>query len=86
MRPGVALRMVAAVAGRPRLWPVAVRQLRRTAPDRWWARRPFLPVPTRRYLDFRLLTQYGETSRSVVAADVVDYLEWCRQWDRTTHG
>jgi hypothetical protein len=78
--------MLAAVAGRPRLWPVTIRLMRRTAPNRWWARRPFLPVPTRRYLDFRLVTQYGETSRSAVAADVVDYLEWCRQWDRTMHG
>jgi hypothetical protein len=77
------MRVLAAVAGRPRLWPTAIRQMRRTAPTRWWARPPFLPLPSRDYLEFRLVTQYGETSRSPVAADVVDYLAWCREWDRT---
>src|SRR5690349_23735953 len=52
---------VGAVARRPRLWPVAVRQWRRTTPPGWWRRRPFLPVPSGEYLRFRLLTQYGDS-------------------------
>ena len=43
---------------------------------------PFLPVPPREYLAFRSLTQYGETQRPPSPEDVVDYLAWCREWDR----
>ena len=66
-----------AVARHPRLWPVAARQWRRTTPPRWWRRRPFLPVPSREYLRFRLLTQYGDTDARASGADVVNYLRWC---------
>jgi hypothetical protein len=68
-----------AILRRPRLWPVAVRQWRRTTPAGWWRRRPFLPVPTREYLGFRLLTQYGDSDARASSADVVNYLGWCRR-------
>jgi hypothetical protein len=71
--------IIRAVARHPALWPVAVRQWRRTVPAGWWRRRPFLPVPTKEYLRFRLLTQYGDTETSALAADVVNYLAWCRR-------
>lgn len=67
-----------AVASRPRLWPVALRQWRRTTPTGWWRRRPFLPVPAGEYLRFRLLTQYGDSDAHATATDVVNYLAWCR--------
>ena len=67
-----------AVGRRPRLWPVALRQWRRTTPAGWWRRAPFLPVPSREYLRFRILTQYGDSESDVSAADVVNYLAWCR--------
>ena len=72
------LRIVLAVAGHPRLWPVALRQWRRTTPAGWWRRRPFLPVPSPEYLRFRLVTQYGDSEARASAADVVNYLAWCR--------
>ncbi len=72
-----------AVLARPTLWPTAVRQLRRAAPDDWWRRRPFLPVPSAEYLQFRMLTQYGQTERAPDSNDVVDYLAWCREWERS---
>jgi hypothetical protein len=72
---GVVLR---AVATRPGLWPVGVRQWRRTVPAGWWRRRPFLPVPSAEYLNFRLLTQYGDIAAAPSPADVLNYLEWCR--------
>lgn len=81
VRPAI----VAAVVVRPRLWFTAVRQLVRLAPHRWWARAPFLPVPRSDYLEFRLVTQYGgghgTPGSAVRAVDVVDYLEWCREWN-----
>jgi len=70
--------VAAAVVRRPDLWPVAVRQWRRTTPAGWWRRRPFLPVPSREYLRFRLLTQYGDPDARASGADVVNYLAWCR--------
>lgn len=72
---------MAAVARRPRLWPVALRQARRLAAPGWWRRAPFLPVPSRDYVALRALTQYGDSLAPLAAADVVHYLEWCRQWD-----
>lgn len=81
--PTGVVRVAAAVARRPDLWATAVRQVRRTAPSGWWRTRPFLPVPSDRYLHFRLVTQYGETDRPPIPADVVDYLAWCREWERS---
>ena len=66
-----------AVLRRPSLWWTSVRQVFRMARRRWWARPPFLPVPDRRYVRFRLETAYG-TETPGRAADVVRYLEWCR--------
>lgn len=73
-----------AVARRPKLWPTAARQYRRTVPARWWRVRPFLPVPDAEYVRFRLVTQYGANRRAPEAADVVNYLAWCRQWEAAT--
>ncbi len=66
-----------AVLRRPHLWFTALRQLLRSVPSRWWSRPPFLPVPDRTYVRFRLETAYG-TATAPVASDVVRYLEWCR--------
>jgi hypothetical protein len=82
-RAAAIVRLAVAVAGRPALWPTALRQLRRTAPSGWWRRRPFLPIPSGDYLRFRLLTQSGETAGPLAVDDVMDYLEWCREWERS---
>ena len=73
------IRAALAVARRPRLWPTALRQIRRLTPDGWWRRRPFLPVPDRRLLAFRATTQYGDPAHVLEPDDVVAWLEWCRQ-------
>lgn len=83
MSPVAVARIGAAVARRPDLWSTAVRQARRTARPGWWRRPPFLPVPADDYLHFRLVTQYGETGGPPVPGDVVDYLAWCREWERS---
>lgn len=72
-------RVGAAVARHPGLWPTAARQARRLAPRRWWARRPFLPVPDRAWLRFRAETQYGDPERPPAPADVVTWLRWARR-------
>jgi hypothetical protein len=71
-----------AVAAHPSMWPTAIRQGRGLVPNRWWRRAPFLPVPSRSYLEFRLVTQYGDISHRPEPADVLNYLRWCRDWKR----
>ncbi|MEO7442572.1 MAG: hypothetical protein ABIW46_03455 [Acidimicrobiales bacterium] len=75
--------VVAAVAVRPDLWTTALRNCRALAPSGWWRRPPFLPLPDRDYLAFRLETMYGGSSPAPVPSDVVTYLEWCRSHRQT---
>lgn len=67
-----------AVVVRPSLWGIAVTQLFRLARPGWWRRAPFLPLPDRDYLRFRLETQYGDPDHPVEPADLLAYLRWCR--------
>ena len=79
---------VVAIVGRllmrPRLWPTALRVLASHSRQGWWHQRPFLPIPSRAYIGFRLETQYGRSDGFAVAepSDVVEYLEWVRDWNR----
>lgn len=41
---------------------------------------PFLPLPDRGYLRFRVETQYGADG-TPDPRDVVTYLEWCRNME-----
>jgi hypothetical protein len=72
---------VLAVARRPGLWGVALRQARVLAEPGWWRRVPFLPLPARDYLRFRLQTAYGGDGTGAIAPDdLVAYLRWCKAW------
>ena len=76
------IRVVGAIGRHPTLWPTALRQGRRMLPTAWWRRAPFLPVPSRAYLGFRLSTQYGDISHRLEPDDVLNYLRWCRDAQR----
>ncbi len=81
----ILLRAARAVAGRPDLWPTALRaaaDLRRTG---WWRRPPFLPVPDPAWLRFRLVTAYGgegtlDATTPLEAEELLTWLEWRRDW------
>ena len=75
-----AVGVVTAVAARPRLWPAAVTVAWRLIPTRWWARPPFLPLPSRAYVRFRKEAYYGDSQTSFRPADVLKYLSWVRSW------
>ena len=77
------IRMTSALCLRPSLWLTACRQVHRLAGRDWWRRPPFLPVPAPAYARFRALTQYGEPDRLPGAADVVTWLVWARDMERT---
>ena len=67
------------IARRPKLWPVAVSSAVALVPRGWWRRRPFLPLPDRRWLRFRMETAYGgDGTRSPDPDDVITWLEWRR--------
>ena len=71
-----------AVLVRPDLWTVAAVQTVRLARPRWWRHWPPLPLPDPAYLRFRLQTAYGDPERPPAPADVVAWLEWCRDLRR----
>jgi hypothetical protein len=76
-------RLCTAIAMRPSLWITTVRQSLRLARHDWWKTSPFLPLPSPAYVAFRMVTQYGTPTATPEIADVLDYLEWCRDWDST---
>lgn len=43
---------------------------------RWWGRPPFLPLPDRTYLRWRMHTAYGEHDVVPPAEDVIRYARW----------
>jgi hypothetical protein len=71
---------VLAVLRRPRLWPAGVRACLTHLPTGWYRRPPFLPVPDRAWIRFRLQTAYGDPTHAPEPADVVTWLEWSRGW------
>ncbi|MFM7047602.1 MAG: hypothetical protein ACKOXX_06865 [Actinomycetota bacterium] len=81
-RPKIAASAILAVLRRPSLWVTAVRQMFRLAPNGWWRKAPFLPLPDERYLRFRLETQYGDAMHSTEPRDLLTYLAWCRSYQR----
>jgi hypothetical protein len=82
LRPGSVVRAGLAVGAHPSLWWTALRQWRRTTPHGWWQHRPFLPVPSREYLQFRMVTQYGRMDVPMAPEDVLNYLAWCKQQEK----
>lgn len=86
--------VAAGVARRPDLWATASRAARSHVPNHWWRAKPWLPVPDRQWIKFRMVTAYGSTSSGGVGVDalqadeVIEWLEWLRSWnhDQTAHG
>ena len=42
----------------------------------WWRRPPFLPVPARDYVRWRMYTAYGDAAHVPPAEDVIRYARW----------
>ncbi|MDB4886967.1 MAG: hypothetical protein JWN79_2405 [Gemmatimonadetes bacterium] len=42
----------------------------------WWRRMPFLPLPSRDYLRWRMHTAYGDADVVPPAADIERYARW----------
>lgn len=46
---------------------------------RWYLHPPFLPVPPREYVAWRMYTAYGDERAIPPAADVIRYARWRRE-------
>ncbi len=64
---------------RPTLWPEALRALVAFTPAGWWRMPPFLPLPRRAYLRWRMQTAYGSSEAVLVANDMVRFLQWRKE-------
>jgi len=45
----------------------------------WYRRAPFLPVPPREYMQWRMYTAYGDEEAVPPASDVVRFARWRRE-------
>lgn len=70
--------LIKQLLSRPELWGTVFYQIYLLIPNRWWTKPPFLPLPTKEYINFRLLTAYGSQEGSIDPQDLVDYLQWCK--------
>ena len=74
------LRLVLAVAPRALVSPpLAVDLLRvgwRFRRRHWWRRAPFLPLPARDYVRWRMYTAYGSEDAVPPVEDLVRYARW----------
>jgi hypothetical protein len=46
---------------------------------RWWARAPFLPLPDRTYVRWRMYTAYGDEAAVPPLEDIVRFARWRRE-------
>lgn len=46
---------------------------------RWWSRPPFLPLPDRDYLRWRMYTAYADEAAVPPAEDVIRFARWRRE-------
>jgi hypothetical protein len=44
----------------------------------WWRQRPFIPLPDRTYLRWRMYTAYGNEGAVPPAVDVIRFARWRR--------
>ena len=67
---------------RPWLWPALLGAAWTFRPRGWHGRPPFLPVPSRKYLAWRLETAYGDPGANPSARDVEAFVLWARAMRR----
>ncbi|MFC1465883.1 MAG: hypothetical protein ACFLMY_13660 [Candidatus Brachytrichaceae bacterium NZ_4S206] len=74
------IRLVLSLAGRALVNPALALDLLRVAwrfrVRGWWHRFPFLPVPSMRYVRWRMYTAYGDENTVPPARDVIAYARW----------
>lgn len=72
-------------ARRPRLLVSMARAAWRFRARSWWRRPPFLPVPPREYVEWRIHTAYGDEGREPTVTELQRYIEWANRMHRSRH-
>ena len=49
----------------------------------WWREPPFLPIPPRKYLEWRMHTAYGDGGREPTPGELERYLRWANRMHRS---
>ncbi|MEZ5343278.1 MAG: hypothetical protein R2706_18110 [Acidimicrobiales bacterium] len=81
--PGLSGEAVRCLARQPHLWPTAARAAASLAPRHWWRHAPFLPLPDRTWMKFRVETAYGgDGSTPMRGDDLITWLEWKKTFPR----
>ena len=73
---GLSLSLARRAVTRPRLAVALARTAWRFRRRRWWRRPPFLPLPARDYLRWRMHTAYGADDAIPPPRDVERYALW----------
>lgn len=73
---GLFLRLVAHAIARPTTGVALARVAWRFRKRDWYRRLPFLPLPPREYMRWRMYTAYGREEAVPPAADVIRYARW----------
>jgi len=82
-RIAVLVGLAVALLRRPKLLPTAFTQAVRFAPNGWWRRPPWLPLPAAGLIRFRSEAMYGDCGARFKPQDVIVWLEWCRAQNRS---
>ncbi len=77
------LGIIGPAARRPRLLAGLLAAAWRFRSRGWWRRPPFLPVPPREYIAWRMHTAYGEEGRDPSVAELEAYVGWANRMHRT---
>jgi hypothetical protein len=77
--PALLLRLSARALVHPRLALDLFRTAWAFRRRRWWASSPFLPVPDRTYLRWRMYTAYADENAVPPLEDVVRFARWRRE-------
>jgi hypothetical protein len=72
-------RMLTRALMRPWLLASMLRAAWRFRARRWWRRPPFLPLPPRDYVEWRMHTAYGDDGRLPSPAEMRRYLRWANR-------
>ena len=74
--PRLALALTARAAANPALAADLLRVAWRFRNRRWYRRFPFLPLPPREYVRWRMHTAYGDHDAVPTAAELERYARW----------